>query len=316
MTISSKYKIGFIVGSPRSGTTLLGDILDLQTQISRWYEPYFVIDHHFRNAPNDVLIAKDATLQIKEYIRDSFNYYYGKIGCEWIIDKSPRNSLKIPFLLEIFPSAKFIHLVRDGRDAVLSINHEWRRREELIGNQKQPLETFKVVWRFANRQILWRNKLAALRFESGGIRDRLFRKPFLHKIRWKGRVGWGPRFDGWQNIIDTISLLEFNAEQWIQCVDSVLEHKPLINPGNYYTIRYEDLLQDPGGQLDQLTAFLGVNNDGNLIHRIPKLNRNNFGKWKSAFSGEDLAEIGPRISPTLRRLNYIRDDSWYSQGTR
>ena len=41
-------------------------------------------------------------------------------------DKTPYYIHEISFLLELFPNAKFIHLVRDGRDAFLSIkNLRW-----------------------------------------------------------------------------------------------------------------------------------------------------------------------------------------------
>jgi len=305
------HRIGFIVGSPRSGTTLLGDILDLHSQISRWYEPYFKIDHHFRSAPDDVLTAEDATPNVKRYIRASFKDYRERTGCGWIIDKSPRNSLKIPFLLEIFPSAKFIHLIRDGRDTILSINREWNRRDVIIGYKNQPLEILRVVWRFANRQSLLQNKIAALRFEYGSIAERIRGKPFLHKIRWKGRVGWGPRFHGWQDLIDNVSVLEFGTEQWVQCVGSILEHKDEIKPENYLTLRYEDLLKNHEETLRHLTNFLGISEEADLTDRMPTLNRRNYGKWKTAFSQEELARIGPRISPTLQKLGYADDGNWF-----
>ena len=51
----------FIVGSPRSGTTILGELLDRHQHISQWYEPYFVWDHFFRTAPDDERTEAEAT---------------------------------------------------------------------------------------------------------------------------------------------------------------------------------------------------------------------------------------------------------------
>jgi hypothetical protein len=308
---SKDIKIGFIIGSPRSGTTLLGDILNLHPQISRWYEPYFIIDRYFRAALDDTLKAEDADPEVKRYIIGAFRLYQQKTGCDWIIDKSPRNSLKIPFLREIFPSAKFIHLVRDGRDAILSINREWNRRDQLIGVHKRPFETLQVVMKFANRQTLWRHKIGALLFESGGIQDRLSGKMFLHKLRWGNRVGWGPRFQGWQELIDELTLLEFNTEQWVHCVRSILDHQGSFLPGNYHTLRYENLLVDPQSELRRLAEFMGINPDNNLFNLMPELNRTNFGKWKTAFSSEEIAQIAPRMTPLLKELGYVNNDYWY-----
>jgi len=308
---SNNIKIGFIIGSPRSGTTLLGDILNLHPQISRWYEPYFIIDRYFRAALDDTLKAEDAVPEVKRFIRGAFRLYQEKTGCDWIIDKSPRNSLKIPFLKEIFPSAKFIHLIRDGRDTILSINREWVRRDQLIGVQKRSIETLQVVKRFANRQTLWRHKFAALNFEVGGIRDRLAGNMFLHKLRWGNRVGWGPRFQGWQEMIDELTLLEFNTEQWIHCVRSILDHEDSILPGNYHTLQYENFLKDPQSELQRLTEFLGIDGDISLFDSMPELNRMNYGKWKNAFSGQEISQIGPAITPLLKKHGYVENDFWY-----
>jgi len=308
---SNKINIGFIIGSPRSGTTLLGDILDLHPQISRWYEPYFIIDRFFRAAPNDTLTADDATSEVKQYIRGAFRLYQEKTGCDWIIDKSPRNSLKIPFLKEVFPSAKFIHLIRDGRDTILSINREWERRDQLIGDQKRLFETLKVIMRFANRQTLNRHKFAALNFETGGLRDRMTGKMFLHKLRWGNRIGWGPRFQGWQDMIDKLSLLEFTTQQWLHCVRSILDFEGIFLPGSFHTLGYENFLKDPPGELQSLTEFLEINPDKNLFAQMPELNRTNFGKWETAFSQDEKALIGPTITPLLKKLSYVNDGSWY-----
>ena len=40
-------------------------------------------------------------------------------------DKTPGYLLHDELLMQIFPSAKFIHIIRDPRDYVLSVNHTW-----------------------------------------------------------------------------------------------------------------------------------------------------------------------------------------------
>jgi hypothetical protein len=45
----------FIVGSPRSGTTIFGELLDKHPQLSQWYEPYFVWDRFFRKEIYSIL---------------------------------------------------------------------------------------------------------------------------------------------------------------------------------------------------------------------------------------------------------------------
>ncbi|MBW2742316.1 MAG: sulfotransferase, partial [Deltaproteobacteria bacterium] len=118
----------FIVGSPRSGTTLMGEILDKHSEISQWYEPYFVWDKYFRNAPHDERTKDNATHKVCQKIYKDFLRYKKKRKCAIVVDKSPRNSLKIPFIQKVFPHAHFIHILRDGREVTLSIHKEWVRR--------------------------------------------------------------------------------------------------------------------------------------------------------------------------------------------
>jgi hypothetical protein len=38
-----------------------------------------------------------------------------------VVEKCPRNALRIPFLRAVFPQARLIHIIRDGRDAACSL---------------------------------------------------------------------------------------------------------------------------------------------------------------------------------------------------
>lgn len=46
------------------------------------------------------------------------------------LEKTPRNALNIPFLLEIFPNAKFIYLYREPKQNVASIIEAWKTGEK------------------------------------------------------------------------------------------------------------------------------------------------------------------------------------------
>ena len=71
----------FIVGSPRSGTTIFDELLDKHPQLSQWYEPYFVWDRHFRRAPHDERTAEDAPARVKKQISRDFNRYRKNKKC-------------------------------------------------------------------------------------------------------------------------------------------------------------------------------------------------------------------------------------------
>ncbi|HEX2240739.1 MAG TPA: sulfotransferase, partial [Actinomycetota bacterium] len=83
-------------------------------------------DHHpaFRQWSSNVLEATDATPDAVARIRRQFFLATGPR--KRFLEKTPRNSLRIPFIERIFPDALFVHLKRDGRDNVNSLINAWR----------------------------------------------------------------------------------------------------------------------------------------------------------------------------------------------
>ena len=304
----------FIIGLPRSGTTLLGEILGKHPQVCTWYEPSFVLDRFFRNAPHDRRTAHDATAPVTRYLQEEFQRFQRTMRCAFVVDKSPHNSLKLPFLNAIFPDARFIHLLRDGRDAVLSIRREWQRRQALasggVGAWPAKLAALRASLR---RQPRWRYRWRAFWFFIGGPLGLLLHDRWLLPVRWQGQIGWGPRFPGWQDVIGKVSLLEFCALQWRSCVETILRDSEQLRlgPERLLTVRYEEFLQHPDQVLKRIFAFIGVDMPAGFLDQLPPLKRHNFGKWQDAFTPEEKALIGPILHPLLEELGYARSDSWY-----
>jgi len=304
----------FLVGSPRSGTTLLGDILDLHPCIARWYEPSFILDRDFREASHDRRTTQDATPEVKRFLLKEFERFKQTMRCSLLVDKSPYNSLKICFLNEVFPYGKFIHLVRDGRDAVLSIHREWQRRQMLLkGGWTQLPSRLRTVWRSIQRQPTWEYRIQALFFQLGGPFGLFKRDQWLPYVRWEGRIGWGPRFPGWQDVIDKVTPLEFSALQWKACLETISTDSEHLHLDEYrmIEIRYEDLLNRPEENLQRVFDFLGVPLPKEFMALMPPLKRGNYGKWRTAFTQEEKALIGPIINPLLIQLGYADSDEWY-----
>jgi hypothetical protein len=107
----------FLIGAARSGTTFLGDCVGRIPEISYHHEP-------------------PATKAAGRYVYDrlwSFRrsrWFYRSVYA-WLLrveldgglrfcEKTPTNSLLLPFLDRAFRDAQFIHIVRDGRDVAAS----------------------------------------------------------------------------------------------------------------------------------------------------------------------------------------------------
>ena len=120
----------FIVGAPRSGTTFLGDSIASIPEISYHFEP---------------VATKAATRYVHEglWSEDKSKRFYRSIY-SWLMrihfdadlrfaEKTPQISFIIPFLANTFPQAKFIHIIRDGRDSAISLSEKpWHRSDNSI----------------------------------------------------------------------------------------------------------------------------------------------------------------------------------------
>lgn len=120
----------FVVGAPRSGTMLLYTVLRAHSRLAHWRpteaHEVWEADYHpmLRGWDSNVLTADDVTVEAAERIRRSFFLVTG--SRKRLIDKTPRNVLRVPFVNAVFPDARFIYLIRDGRDNVNSLINAWR----------------------------------------------------------------------------------------------------------------------------------------------------------------------------------------------
>ncbi|MFA5885406.1 MAG: TIGR03032 family protein [Acidimicrobiia bacterium] len=129
----------FIVSSPRSGSSLMFETLARSPDLySVGGESHQIIESipAFRPAAHDWhsnrLDATDATPDLARALRNGFLVQLrdrdGRkpVGPVRMLEKTPKNSLRVPFLREVFPDAIFVYLYRDPRETVSSMLDAWR----------------------------------------------------------------------------------------------------------------------------------------------------------------------------------------------
>jgi hypothetical protein len=120
----------FIGGMGRSGTNLLRSMLDCHSQIASGpeFDPLEATINLYRLVQSkraakriDVYVTKDSIdRSFGDLIRSYFDEYVRAKGKRMLVEKTPSNIWNFDVLTEIFPDAKFIHVVRDGRDVACS----------------------------------------------------------------------------------------------------------------------------------------------------------------------------------------------------
>ena len=112
----------FIVGSPRSGTSIFNIMISTNPDIADLSEAIYIWEPGDRDhSSSHIKTAADVTPAHIARIRGAFGFYQRMKGKRYFVNKNPRSSVRIGFIQAIFPEAYFIHIVRDGRAVVNSI---------------------------------------------------------------------------------------------------------------------------------------------------------------------------------------------------
>ncbi len=143
----------FVIGSPRSGTTLLRFMLDahpllaippetgfLPLQIPFWLSSHiqkrlFYLSLCRRHSGwNDFGLSRKefwkaletlSPFTVSDGLRTFYRLYAEKLRKPYWGDKTPSYTLHLPEIRQLLPEARFIHLIRDGRDAMISLRQQW-----------------------------------------------------------------------------------------------------------------------------------------------------------------------------------------------
>jgi hypothetical protein len=277
----------FIVGCPRSGTTLLRRIVDAHPQVAippetHWVPTFFedragltpeglvtpdlidrLVEH--RKFPKlgitrqalDALLVDGVSVSYARFVTGVFDLYGLAQGKALVGDKTPEYGRKIRTLHGLWPQAKFVHLVRDGRDVCLSLTG-------------------------------WKVKAAKL----------------------------SRRFTTWDE--DPVTTA---AVSWEWNVRLVRERGEPLGPRRYYEMRYEALVARPAVECARLCAFLGVPYDDAMLRfhegrtrADPALDAKRAWRpitaglrdWRTQMTSEDVERFEAAAGDLLDELGYSR----------
>jgi ATP-binding cassette subfamily B protein len=222
----------FVVGCPRSGTTLLQRLLNAHPMLAMTPETHWVPKFYqdrvgltpdgfaspeligqllahpkfpklgIHQDQLETLLKPDAPLSYAEFISAIYQLYAQTKGKPLAGDKTPGYCRHITLLHFLWPRSRFIHLIRDGRDVCLSATNWQRKLPKLISEfptwGEDPTSTAALWW------------------------------------KWHVRMGR-------------------------QAGDK-------LPAGLYYELRYENLVDDPEGQCARLCAFLDLPFDEAMLN--------------------------------------------------
>jgi hypothetical protein len=276
----------FIVGCPRSGTTLLRRMVDAHPLVAvvdetRWIASFFerragltyqgmvtpklihrLLDYDrfaklgIGREHLDGLMASGESISYSTFVTGIFDLYGRAQGKPLVGDKTPRYARKVSTLHALWPEARFVHLIRDGRDVCLSILN-WKKSQHSIG-----------------------------------------------------------RFESWREDPITTAALWWELHLRLAGEDGA----PL-GPGLYHEVRYESVVAWPGEECERLCGFLGIPYDDAMLRFHEGRERSAAGldakkawrpvigglrDWRSQMPDADVENFEAAVGGLLEDLGYER----------
>jgi len=178
-----------------------------------------------------------------------YSAYARQYGAERWGDKTPIYASYVDLIHDIFPKAQFLHIIRDGRDAALSMLDKYEHDEFHVD-------------------------------------------------------------------------IFFAARNWVRRIHSAQRAGSRIGDSLYYELRYENLIEDPEGELRAVCEFLGETYEPEMIdyhqtarERIPEtshffsnvrnpVSRQRIGRWQQEMSIADQRLVQTVAGKLLAELGY------------
>ncbi|MEE9169931.1 MAG: sulfotransferase [bacterium] len=284
--MSSELKPPIILfGNTRSGTTIVQKVMSTHPDIVKWYEPRTVWLCADPGRLHDEFDESDATDKVKRYIRKQFLKFQKRHGNRVVMEKTPANILKIPYVRAIFPEATFLCIVRNPFSFISSVEMKWQRS---------------VTHKGIGRRLKY-TPITQLHHYAGRLIGQQFHKRVLRR---KYLSVWGPRYKGMDQDLKTHDLLTVIARQWSKCSKKAEKDLSLFGAGEVLRLKYEDFVEDPVSDLERICAHCGLEMTNDMVRAANEWVKSDRQlKWQR-FDPGDLARILPEIEDEMQRHGY------------
>lgn len=273
-----------ILGAGRSGTNMLRDILTSLPGYATWPcdEINYIWRHGSRDWPDDALPAERADERYQRFLAKRFHAQWKRSGATNIVEKTCANALRVPYVDRALQGrARFLHIVRDGRDVAASAEKRWTASLDLG-----------YILKKARYVPLGDVPYYALRYL--GAR--------LHRLRSsEKRLGsWGPRYPGMPKDLQQMPLGAVIAKQWAACVASTRDALAELPEARSLTLRYEDFTAQPAQELARIGDFLGEAWTAEQLEQVTaSVRASSVGGWHKKLDPELAARISEEHAALL-----------------
>ena len=297
----------FIFGHARSGTTLLMRLARLHPEVHCNYQAHFFTrppllkslvdspeaEEWLRRKSNRWNQGRDLSALVLRAVADFImERDAAKAGKHIVGDKSPSSTIHgqaVRDLHAVYPDAKLVYVVRDGRDVLVS---------ERFRNLVEESKFLKVE----DKRIIEELRKNQSQFTNGPLS------------------------------IFTETVIRRMAKGWVANLAETESEGQRLFGGNYFSLRYEDLLESSLEEMTRLWKFLGVKKIDQSLEKEIKaemesnpdeewqakrdegiasfLPKGQAGNWQRLFTAKDRSAFKEIAGEMLIKWKYENDLNW------
>jgi len=268
----------FVLGAPRSGTTLIFRLLrespELGSLAGEGHDLWRTF-HHPRSSgwDSDALGPGEVRRGERRYVDAWLASHFAQ--CRFV-EKTPENCLRVPYLLELFPDALFVTVRRNPCDVISS----------LIGGWRDP----------------------ASRYRSYFVPEDLEIPGHRHRRMWCFAL-----IEGWRGYASS-PVPEIAFAQWDQCTAAIEAARPLVPSARWVDLHLEELSRRGFAAVEGLWSALGLAEPLSAQARLAELladppnalTQPAVEKWRRDHPAE-IAALLPRIAVAADSRGYEVD---------
>lgn len=267
---------------------MLRDVLTQAPGVATWPcdEINYIWRHGNLRYPSDEFPSDLARSSVQTYIRRQFDWVARRYGARVVVEKTCANSLRVPFVDQVIPEARYIFIHRDGLDTVGSAMARWQAPLEIpyLARKARFVPVSDLPWH-------------AIRYFGGR----------LHRLASReGRVGlWGPQLDGMERLLAAHPLDEVCALQWARCAESAADAFGGMPGEMWLSVTYEEFVREPEKELGRVLDFAGLEAPHERVRAaVADVRADSVGKGRAQLPEETVARLRGLVGDTLRRFGY------------
>lgn len=273
-----------LLGNVRSGTTMIHDLFDTHQQVVSWFEPRTLWLYADPRRKHDQFDASDATDRVKNYIRKRFLQFQQTHGNRRVMEKTPSNLMRIPYVHAIFPESKLLYILREPLANLSSVDLRGRKAITRKRAMERIAETPKSqLHYYLTRYVI---------------------DHFRVRVLGKRPTYYGVRYPGFNEDRAHNTRFQMIARQWVACAQAADRELAKIDPALVHRIRYEDFVANPVQEFDRILAHFELSMTPELKTKLSSwVDAGRQQKWKR-LDPTVLAECLPILRDEMIKQGY------------